>query len=237
MYYIYKPMLEDNQNTNQSINDVPRILLIDLENCPNQIHQLQKDLEQFSQVVICYAQSGAKIPLDWLMPLSTTVNANKLMIFKMTNGGKNAADFGICFFAGVLMQQLQQNTHFVIVSNDTDLDHVVNLLKSQGRSAERIGTEKEEKQNTTTTVTSTTTNATTLSPSPIKIYCTHLVTYSTNRPAKKDTLLKSIETKFKDTPKIAAEVFKILTTQGVVTVLENKISYNDKKIKEIANSG
>jgi len=223
-------MIEENQNINQSINKIARVLLIDLENCPNQIHHLQKDLEQFSQVVICYAQSGAKIPLDWLMPLSTTVNANKLMIFKMTNGGKNAADFGICFFAGVLMQQLKQETHFVIVSNDTDLDHVVNLLKSQGRSAERVGTEKEEKTTNIPTVT------TTLSPSPIKIYCMHLVTYSTNRPAKKDTLLKSIETKFKDTPNIAAEVFKALTTQGIITTLENKVSYNDKKIKEIANS-
>lgn len=184
------------------------------------------------------------------MPLSTAVSANKLMVFKMTNSGKNAADFGICFFAGVLMQQLQQNTHFVIISNDTDLDHVVNLLKSQGRSAERIGTEKEEKPivvaatTTTTTVTPSTTipstttpNTTTaLSLSPIKIYCMHLVTYSKNRPAKKDALLNSIKNKFKDTPKIAPEVLKTLTTQGAVTVLENKVSYNDKKIKEIASS-
>ena len=50
----------------------------------------------------------------------------------MTSGGKNSADFGICFFAGVLMQQLPKETHFVIISNDTDLDHVVNLLKGQG---------------------------------------------------------------------------------------------------------
>jgi len=96
-------MIEDDQDiTNKNGNDVAKVLLIDLENCPNQIHQLQKNLEQFSQVVICYAQSGAKIPLDWLMPLSATVNANKLKVFKMANGGKNAADFGICFFLLVL---------------------------------------------------------------------------------------------------------------------------------------
>lgn len=205
----------------------PRVLLIDLENCPNQIYQLQKNLEQFSQVVICYAQSGAKIPLDWLMPLSATVNTNKLKIFKMTNSGKNAADFGICFFSGVLMQQLQQETHFVIISNDTDLDHVVNLLKSQGRSAERIGTKKEEKQITST--------ETTVLLSPIKTYCMHLVTYSKNRPAKKDTLLNSIKNKFKDAPEIAVDVFNLLTTQGAVIISENKVSYNDKKIKELAN--
>jgi len=220
-------MTEDDQNTNQNSNDVARVLLIDLENCPNQIHQLQKNLEQFSQVIICYAQSGAKIPLDWLMPLSATVNANKLKIFRMANGGKNAADFGICFFAGALMQQLQQETHFVIISNDTDLDHVVNLLKSQGRSAERVGTKKEEKPIIDTATTSL---------SPIKTYCMHLVTYSKNRPAKKDTLLNSIKNKFKDSPETAAEVFKSLTTQSAVILSENKVSYNDKKIKELASS-
>lgn len=224
-------MLEDNQSTDKN-DDVGRVLLIDLENCPNQIYQLQENLEQFSQVVICYAQTGAKIPLDWLIPLSVTVSSNKLRIFKMTNGGKNAADFGICFFAGVLMQQLHKETHFVIISNDTDLDHVVNLLKGQGRSAERIGNKKEEKE--ATQATKTTVEAK-VSISPIKIYCMHLVTYSKNRPAKKDTLLNSIKNKLKDSPEAAVEVFRLLTTQGAITVSENKVSYNDKKIKELAN--
>jgi hypothetical protein len=225
-------MTEDNQGTNQN-DEVGRVLLIDLENCPDQIYQLQKNLEQFSQVVICYAQTGAKIPLDWLIPLSITVSSNKLRIFKMTTGGKNAADFGICFFAGVLMQQLHKETHFVIISNDTDLDHVVSLLKSQGRSAERIGTKKEEKK-ITNTATETIVEATT-SVLSVKIYCMHLVTYSKNRPAKKDTLLNSIKNKLKDTPEAAIEVLRLLTAQGAVMVSENKVSYNDKKIKELAN--
>jgi hypothetical protein len=226
-------MIADNHSVNQNDSETNRVLLIDLENCPDQIHQLQKNLEQFSQVVICYAHTGAKIPLDWLIPLSTTVSSNRLKIFKMANGGKNAADFGICFFAGALMQQLPQNTHFVIISNDTDLDHVVNLLKSQGRSAERVGTKKEEKKSTTT-ATETIVEPTVL-VSPVKTYCMHLITYSKNRPAKKDTLLNSIRNKFKDAPELAAEAFRLLTTQGAVTVLENKVTYNDKKIKELAN--
>jgi hypothetical protein len=225
-------MTEDNQGTNQN-DEIGRVLLIDLENCPDQIYQLQKNLEQFSQVVICYAQTGAKIPLDWLIPLSITVSSNKLRIFKMTTGGKNAADFGICFFAGALMQQLHKETHFVIISNDTDLDHVVSLLKSQGRSAERVGTKKEEKK-ITNTATETIVEATT-SVLPVKIYCMHLVTYSKNRPAKKDTLLNSIKNKLKDTPEAAVEVLRLLTAQGAVMVSENKVSYNDKKIKELAN--
>ncbi|MFH7245349.1 MAG: PIN domain-containing protein [Spirulina sp.] len=138
-------MSEDNQSSQENIS-AEKILLIDLENCPDQIHQLQKSLEEFSQVIICYARTGAKIPLDWLVPLSGTVSANKLKIFKMANGGKNAADFGLCFFAGALMQQLSPETHFVIISNDTDLDHVVSLLQSQGRTAERVGSQKTQTQ-------------------------------------------------------------------------------------------
>ena len=34
----------------------------------------------------------------------------------------------------------------------------------------------------------------------------------------------------------AAEVFKSLTTQSAVILSENKVSYNDKKIKELASS-
>lgn len=226
---------------NESIEEIPKILLIDLENCPNQINQLQKNLEQFSQVIICYAQSGTKIPIDWLIPLSISVTTNKLKIFKMVSNGKNAADFGICFFAGVLMQQLPERTHFVIISNDTDLDHVVSLLKSQGRSAERLGVKKEEPQNTAITTTLSvvpivTATLTTKIPATVKTYCLHLITYSKNRPVRKDTLINSIKNKLQDTSEKAAGVLKLLTTQGAVTITENKVSYNDKKIKELANS-
>lgn len=225
-------MIGDDHSINQNDDEIGRVLLIDLENCPDQISHLQEKLEQFSQVVICYAQTGAKIPLDWLIPLSATVISNKLKIFKMTNGGKNAADFGICFFAGVLMQQLHKQTHFVIISNDTDLDHVVNLLESQGRSAERISSKKEENKTNIATATKTKVESTALVLAT-KTYCMLLVTYSQNRPANKDTLLNSIRNKFKESPQLAVEIFKFLTTQGAITISESKVSYNDHKIKEI----
>ena len=72
--------------SDKEINDeTNRIMLIDLENCPSQIHQLMKDLEKYSHVVVCYAQSGAKIPLDWIIPLNPIVNDNRLRIVKMPN--------------------------------------------------------------------------------------------------------------------------------------------------------
>ncbi len=49
-------------------------------------------------------------------------------------------------------------------------------------------------------------------------------------------LLNSIKSKFKDSPEVAAvEVFRLLTTQGAVVVSGIKVSYNDKKIKELLN--
>ena len=115
-----------------------KVLLIDLENCPTQIQQLQVDLDHFIQIVICYAHSQAKIPLSWLNELAAAIAQNKLRIIQMAQGGKNSADFGLAFFAGALMQELPIQTDFIIVSNDKDLDHIVHLLKSQKRTAQRI---------------------------------------------------------------------------------------------------
>ncbi len=206
-----------------------KILLIDLENCPSQIQQLQKSLINYTQVVICYAHSTAKIPLDWLMPLNDTINQNRLKIYKMATVGKNSADFGICFFAGMLMQQMPEESHFVIMSDDTDLDHVVNLLNSQNRTAERVGVRKEEK-----TTVHTTSHTNKPEPSPIQVYCAHLVSYKKNRPAKKATLLNSIKNKFKDTPDITNSVLSSLVKHGALVIQENKLVYNDKKITELS---
>jgi hypothetical protein len=224
----------DHHSLNPSKDAKTKILLIDLENCPNQIQHLQENLEQFSQVVICYAQSGAKIPLDWLIPLAMMVNANKLKIFKMTNGGKNAADFGISLFAGSLMHQLEQDTHFVIVSNDQDLDHVVDLLKSQGRSAERVGTHKPEKQ--AKQDKQTVKAELTISESLLQTYCQYLIASTKNRPAKRDSLLNSIKSRLKIDLQTGIEVVNLLIVQDALKISDTKVSYNDKKIKELAGS-
>ena len=156
-----------------------KALLIDLENCPSQLEQLPTDLANYLQVLICYATSHSKLPLGWLLPLSNAILAKKLKIIKMDSISKNAADFGICFLAGSLMQELSKETHFVIVSNDKDLDHVVYLLKSHGRSAERIGTQKEEKIHSLPPE-----EVPSLMPSTVSIYCAYLITVKINRPTK-----------------------------------------------------
>ncbi|MGL4250434.1 MAG: PIN domain-containing protein [Aeromonas sp.] len=201
-----------------------KILLIDLENCASQIKCLDETVSEYELVVICYAQSYAKIPLDWLMPLHDTINKGRLKIFKMANAGKNAADFGISFYAGMLMQQLPADVHFVIMSNDTGLDHVVSLLQSQNRAAERIGTAKDESRLATQ-------NADVLL---LKNYCSHLLMYKSNRPSKRDSLLNSINSKFKESPPIGNRLLLVLEKTGVLSMQEGKINYNEKKILEFS---
>jgi DNA-binding transcriptional regulator YhcF (GntR family) len=196
------------------------VLLIDLENTPNQIEQLQDNLAHFSQVIICYAQNHSKIPLDWLMSLTAAINANKLKLVKMEQSGKNAADFGLCFYAGMLMHSLPENTHFVIISNDTDLDHVVRLLMSEGRSAQRVGKQKQ------TPLTSTELME------PLTSYCHHLITYCRNRPTKKESLLNSLASYFKKNSATVDAVFTQLVNKGVVTITNNKVTYHDEMIEK-----
>ncbi len=209
---------------------MPRVLLVDLENCPGQLHQLPADLATYRRVVICYAQSGAKVPLKWLASLSEAMVANRLTIQEMPHGGKNSADFGICFLAGMLMQEMPPQTHFVIVSNDTDLDHAVHLLRSHGRGAERVGTRMEE-----TVVSVKPAQVTQVNPQ-LMAYCDHLAAHPNTRPAKVATIRSSIKSRFGSDPAAVDRVYGLLISCGVVTVTGTKVAYNDRKIKEFATS-
>jgi hypothetical protein len=212
-----------------SFNDgCNRVLLIDLENCPSQIHQLMNNLEQYSHVIVCYAQSGVKIPIDWIVPLTATVNDNRFKLVKMPQVGKNAADFGITFWAGVFMAQLPLHTHFDIVSSDTDLDHVVSLLISQQRGAKRIGIKKDNPE----VVLVTSEPLIHSKRSNLQEYCLHLVNHS--KPTKKETLLNSINSKFKANNINSEELIEQLRKQGVINVEDGKITYNPQRLTEFA---
>jgi hypothetical protein len=221
---------------------ITRVLLIDLENCPSQINQLMNHLGEYSHIVICYAQSGAKIPVDWIIPLTTTVNEGRLKLIKMPEVGKNAADFGIAFWAGVLMAQLPENTHFDIVSNDTDLDYVVSLLTAQKRSAERRGIKKElialapvKAVSIPVVVTSKITALSTVNYYLLES-CLFLNGMPNNKPVKKETLLNSIKSKFKTAEVDVDEnkVFESLLTNGIISLNENKIVYNQHNLNKFA---
>lgn len=216
---------------------IARVLLIDLENCPSEINQLMTHLEKYSMVVVCYAQSGAKIPIDWLMPLTGIVNNKRLKWVKMPTTGKNAADFGITFWAGVLMAKLPPNTHFDIVSNDTDLDHVVGLLIDQKRTAERVGTKKEVLP-VSSVIKPTAINIPSVKTQNHHLYesCLYLISMTNNKPTKKETLSNSLKSKFKSNNIDENQLIEMLVKNGVITINTNKIVYNQQKLNQFANT-
>jgi hypothetical protein len=205
------------------------IVLIDLENCPNQVGQLMENLARFSHVLLCYAKTTTKVPLDWIVPLTTVVNENKLKIVKMSSSGKNAADFGICFWAGVYMQQMPANTHFIIVSEDNDLDYAVNLLRSEGRTAERISTKQKADVNM----------ALALSAQDIlQNFCQKLMA-SNNRPHKnKAAVVNNLKNYCQQDSNKAEQIFEQLH-QNNALVVDNKtgkVSYNDAQLRLLASA-
>jgi len=203
----------------------PKVLLIDLENCPTQIQQLKVDLDQYLQIVICYAHSQAKIPLSWLNELAEAIQRNKLRVIQMAQGGKNSADFGLAFFAGVLMQEHPVETEFIIVSNDKDLDHVVHLLKAQKRVAQRIGAVNEEP--TKPAIPKPANNQDSL------LICQTLIQHPNNRPSTSDALKNSIRSRLSQNIEAMLAVYKVLINHNVITVREEKVTYNDGSLKKL----
>lgn len=165
-----------------SASTTNRVLLVDLENIPSLANDLLAMLEQYAQVVICYAQSTAKIPFDSLAPLASALSTCRLKIIKMPAAGKNAADFGIAFLAGTLCHQCATDTSFVILSNDAGLDHVISMLVAQGRSAVRIAYLQDAA--TPGQFGSTRHKA--------ALYCAHLANPRHSRPARLPALKNSI---------------------------------------------
>jgi hypothetical protein len=111
---------------------------LDLDNCPSQLAQLPKALSSFSRVIACHGGHEPKVSLGLVPLLATALQAGQLEIVPMKRGGKNAADFGLAFWAGRLSAELPADTEFVVLSLDRDLDHVVHLLEGLGRSVRRL---------------------------------------------------------------------------------------------------
>ncbi len=204
-----------------------KVLLLDIENRPNRLLNLTEDLTNYTSVIICYAQSDFKIPIDWIEPIAHAFSSGILKIIKMPNAGKNAADFGIAFWAGILVSQLPDDTHFDIISNDADLDFVVDLLISQGRSAKRIATikqpppQQELLEDKIRII------------KPLQKYCIYLTQHEP-RPAKSKSLLNNIDRFFKESVN-PNEVLTKLIKKGVVSINHGVVTYNHKRLLEQAH--
>lgn len=168
--------------------NIQRILLIDIDNCPSEINKIIENLNIYTRIIICYGGQIPKISLNLVVLLADAIHEKKLEIIGMTKKGKNAADFGLCFLAGRLSAQMPQ-AEFLILSNDSDLDHVVNMLKDFKHSVKRIGITQE---NITATIPSTESPKITPELQAFAQEYYEHVLRSKNRPAKEATLLNSL---------------------------------------------
>ncbi|WP_006786362.1 PIN domain-containing protein [Thiorhodospira sibirica] len=227
-------MSDDNpdQKNNADTTNHPRVLLVDLENCPTQFTQLAQRFDDFTKILICYANPSVKLPIDLLIPLSKAIAEHRLTLHKMEAIGKNAADFGITFLAGMLAMQLPPDTEFWILSNDKDLDHVITLLGQHQRQAQRISNLERETPFTPSNQEPST------DPDPLIVYCQHLSNYSKNRPAKEQTLRNSIKAKLpKQSDAVHQALLQKLQTVGAIHIKDQKVSYCETKIRTIATQG
>ncbi len=200
------------------------VLLIDLDNCPNQIEQLAQNLEKYARIIVCYGSQPPKISLNLALLLANPIYHKRLEFIGMQKNGKNAADFGLCFYAGRLSAQMSvEQTEYLIVSNDTDLDHAVNLLIQQGCKAQRIGNKP--------TNESTILDLTTIDDIPQKIALIAKEYFSKkgalkNRPTKKAALLNDIRAFCRNKlPNHEQAVFDFLEQQAYFKVEGRKIIY------------
>src|SRR5215475_10104356 len=216
---------------------VVRALLIDLDNCPRQIERLPETLTEYARVIACYGGTEPKVPLGMVPLLATAIHEGRLAIIGMHKKGKNAADFGLAFWAGRLAAELPPDTEFLILSQDTDLDHVVHMLQGANRRVERLDGKVHRTKR--------------LSTDPPKLqveiegdvvteYCAVYLQPARSRPVRKVTLSNSIRAFCKNHKKniTPEEILHGLVTRGVVVIDDKgRVTYPEMVPAESTTAG
>jgi len=191
--------------------------LIDLDNCPKELADLPNRLADFTRIVACYGVNEPRLGLSLVRALAPAIAAGRLEFVGMEQRGKNAADFGLAFWAGRLLEQLPAHTEFVILSRDNGLEHIVNLLRREPRAARRAGSAVEA-------VTGVDQD-----DAVAEEFYTERLRTQLHRPKRRRTLLKSIRTFFQnrqglDADRILAALIRrgwvACDTEGIVTYPE-----------------
>jgi hypothetical protein len=192
-----------------------RILLLDLDNCPQHLARLPMELDRFSRIIACYGAVEPRLGLSLVRSLATAIHEGRLEFVGMRIKGKNAADFGLAFWAGRLLTETPPDTEFVILSGDQDLDHVVDLLHRENRRAQRVGKAGEPAEAN--------------NGKAIREYVTDRLRPEIQRPKRRQSLLNSIRSFFQNQVGIDPNgVLNELIVRGVVQIDEQGVvTYRD----------
>jgi len=123
--------------------DVKVIVLYDIDNSANKEEFVAITEDEWRENIIVYVFGGPSLPNVPVgkLPLLAEMSRNKrLRIIHTPKSGKNAADFALAFYAGILHHKLPIEVPFIIVSKDKGLRHTLFQLRCLGRSSQIVST-------------------------------------------------------------------------------------------------
>lgn len=219
------------------IGHMQNILLLDIENQPKKVRELNFLLKQYSQVIVVYANSNLNIALDDLMELSLAIQDKRLLIIKMPKTGANSADFGLTFIAGRLSAQLEKGSSIDVMSNDTAMSYAVELLGQIGIQSTHI---KQLAEPVKIEQSQLAVQEIKIKPKPqieVNVDKKVLQLLAKNQPKKPKSLLKSLMSWCNLNLQQAEILLEKLQQIKVVVIEQNKCEYNKKELKKALGQG
>ncbi|MEB3753053.1 PIN domain-containing protein [Acinetobacter sp. MD2(2019)] len=213
-----------------------KILLLDIENQPKKIRELNHLLKQYDQVILVYANDNLHIALDDLITLSHAIQEKRLLVIKMPKAGANSADFGLTFIAGRLSAQLEHGSSIDVMSNDAALSYAVDLLGQMGICSQQLKqlVEPIKALNVTATETKQVQVALPIvaQPKSDALLMKIIQFLLKNQPKKLKSLLKSIMSWGNLDSKQAEEMIEQLQKHKLLFCKSNKLEYQLKAMKK-----
>lgn len=213
------------------------ILLLDIENQPKKVRELNFLLKQYSQVILVYANSHLNIALDDLMELSLAIQDKRLLIIKMPKTGANSADFGLTFIAGRLSAQLDKGSSIDVMSNDAAMSYAVELLGQIGIQSTHIKQLAEPIKIEQSQLAVQEIKIKSKPPIEVNVDKKVLQLLAKNQPKKPKSLLKSLMSWCNLNLQQAEILLEKLQQIKVVVIEQNKCEYNKKELKKALGQG
>lgn len=207
-------------DTDEQPTGLGRIMLLDLDNCPRELLQLTNAADEYQFILACHGSAEPKVPLGMAAVIGELIASGKMQIVKMKQG-KNAADFGLTFWAGKLSAELP-DALFFIASKDKDLDFAIEMLRQQGCRAKRIPTAADATFTRDQDQANGKDQAVIEHRRHIKSFCEMLVRKKDSLPRKRQTLANFVKSAAPKNHDWAAAL-KLLETDRTIT-------YTDKGV-------
>ena len=109
------------------IDYIPRVYLIDTENIGRKLLQELDKLRDIDKAIIFESDKSFRLSFKEIL----NIDNSKISVIETHNSAKNAMDFMIVSTLGHLVT-VNKDKIYIIVSNDTGFDEVVNFWKFQG---------------------------------------------------------------------------------------------------------